>query len=671
MFTCSLANIPRNDGGKGLEERAFLRRCETVRFGRAKQSRSGFSDARAFARTEGEEGETGLLRRGLLATTEREERGTGLLRPCSARPRNDGDSHWDQPALIPYFVSGGKEVVEKEKRYRPEEDDEKNADRKRSGGDIEESVAEGAHKIVKRIEKGDVSPKRRKHFERVKDAAQETERRDDDGGHKRELLEIFCPYAKHESEKRKAYCRSEEEKEKPKRMGNGKRNKEKSGEINERGDEEGAQCGSDGKARDDFHKGKRRGEKIVYRPHETQEIDAAGGRHDGVHDDSHGNHTRNHELSVGDALDGSYARSDGGSKDDKIQKGAEKRRKHRLQENLACAVEFFVNDGEKSDPIECHSLFLFNDSEKDIFQGVFLRIDVGKGNMMPAQSVEKGFDRRTFFRAVNNDGFSVFGKGDARAIEFFRKGGKGVGEAEGVCFFAQATEKFLRFGNKDEFSLTDNADAVGEHFRFFEIVCGQYDGGAVFFERTNVFPHFFSQFHVDPRGRFIEKKNFRFVGERFPDEHAAFHTAGEFAYRRVPFIPQREIAYDFFKKCVVSFPPVESPLVVQCIPHGVKLVKGEFLGNVPDETSDGAPFLLGIERVHGNGSRCFSQCSAYDADKRCFPGAVRSEKREKLARPNGKRNIFQRMHAVFVFFFEMGNVENGVHMREVYRMRHF
>ena len=55
-------------------------------------------------------------------------------------------------------------MSEQKKRYRPQEDDKKNADKKGRGGDIEKGVTKGTYKIVEGIEKGDVLPKRRKHF---------------------------------------------------------------------------------------------------------------------------------------------------------------------------------------------------------------------------------------------------------------------------------------------------------------------------------------------------------------------------------------------------------------------------------------------------------------------------------------------------------------------------
>ena len=102
MFAHSQTFLARTGNG-GWRREVFLRRCETVRFGRAKQSRSGFPNACYFVRTEGEEGKTGLLRRRLLATTEGEERGTGLLRHVCERaniPRKDGGKrNWESERI--------------------------------------------------------------------------------------------------------------------------------------------------------------------------------------------------------------------------------------------------------------------------------------------------------------------------------------------------------------------------------------------------------------------------------------------------------------------------------------------------------------------------------------------------------------------------------------------
>ena len=71
-------------------------------------------------------------------------------------------------------------------------------------------------------------------------------------------------------------------------------------------------------------------------------------------------------------------------------------------------------------------------------------------------------------------------------------------------------------------ALVDDADTVGHHLRFLDVVGGKDHGNALIAQRTDLLPHVLAQLYIDTRGGLVEKQQLGLVRQRLGDQHARF-----------------------------------------------------------------------------------------------------------------------------------------------------
>ena len=74
--------------------------------------------------------------------------------------------------------------------------------------------------------------------------------------------------------------------------------------------------------------------------------------------------------------------------------------------------------------------------------------------------------------------------------------------------------------------MLNDADVAAQHFRLFQVVGSQNDGGAFVIEVFQEAPHGAAQLNVYARRRLIEDQQLWLVHQRTGNHQAALHPAG-------------------------------------------------------------------------------------------------------------------------------------------------
>src|SRR5690606_22102312 len=184
--------------------------------------------------------------------------------------------------------------------------------------------------------------------------------------------------------------------------------------------------------------------------------------------------------------------------------------------------------------------------------------------------------------------------------------------------------------DQDEPSLVDDADPIGDLLGFLYIMCGQDDRDARLAQAANELPHVLAQLDIDARGRFIEAEDFRLVGERLGDHHAAFHAARERHDLAVLLVPEGQVLQDRFDKGRVGLFSEQAPAEVHRVPDGFEGFDMEFLRDQPDQGTRRLIIGENVVALHQNLAAGGIDQAANDGNQRRLAGPVWAKKRQDL-----------------------------------------
>src|SRR5690606_17923717 len=195
-------------------------------------------------------------------------------------------------------------------------------------------------------------------------------------------------------------------------------------------------------------------------------------------------------------------------------------------------------------------------------------------------------------------------------------------------FFAQLGHQPVFVFHQNDFALADNADTVGHFFRFFNVVGGQNDGGAVLPEFAYHLPHISPQLHIHPGGGFVQEQDARFVGQRLGHHHPPFHAARQRHDPVVALVPEGQVFQDLFDMGGLGRLAEQAAAEGDRIPDGFKGVGIELLGHQADGLSGFAVLLDDVVAGGFHLAIAFVHDAADDGDQGGFAGTVGAEQRE-------------------------------------------
>src|SRR5581483_7897695 len=185
---------------------------------------------------------------------------------------------------------------------------------------LEESPAEAADQINHRIEQRDFLPERRQHADRIKAAAEKSQRRDHEQWHDLQLLEAVRPDADNEAEQTEGHRGEQQEFQHPDRVLDMQRHEQAGGGENDYAHDDRLAGGRADIAEHDLEIGDRRRQQFVDRAGEFREVNSEGCIHDALRQQRQHDQARHDEGAIGYAFDIGDARADGRAEYHEIQR---------------------------------------------------------------------------------------------------------------------------------------------------------------------------------------------------------------------------------------------------------------------------------------------------------------------------------------------------------------
>ena len=115
---------------------------------------------------------------------------------------------WPRPAPAAWlasslqFIARGQHAEQQSRQRRVDRQHDRDADRQRAVGVADEAVAEAVDHVEERVEVRQPARRRRQPVDRIEGAGQEGQRRDDEIGHRRDVVELLRPDAADDAEQR-------------------------------------------------------------------------------------------------------------------------------------------------------------------------------------------------------------------------------------------------------------------------------------------------------------------------------------------------------------------------------------------------------------------------------------------------------------------------------------
>ena len=190
---------------------------------------------------------------------------------------------------------------------------------------------------------------------------------------------------------------------------------------------------------------------------------------------------------------------------------------------------------------------------------------------------------------------------------------------------------------------------------------GQHNGHPFCPESVHNLPHIFTQFDIHTSGRFIQKQNFRLVAEGFGDQHTPFHPAGQFFYRGVAFIPQRQLFQQPFNIGPVRRQAKQPAREGHRVDDFFKRFQRDFLRHKADQRAGLAVVGKNIIPADRDLARGQRGQPADHGNQRGLASPVRAQQRQNFAAADIQINPCQRHIARRIGFVQSGDRNYGVH----------
>ncbi len=144
-------------------------------------------------------------------------------------------------------------------------------------------------------------------------------------------------------------------------------------------------------------------------------------------------------------------------------------------------------------------------------------------------------------------------------------------------------------------------------------------------------PHVLAQLHVDARGRFVQKQNPRFVGQRLGDQDAALHAAGQGDDPAVLAVPQRQLPQHLFQMRVVARLAEQTARQAAGVQHSLERFQRQFLRHQPDQRARAAVARHYVVAADGHMAGRGQHDPADRRNQRGLACAVRAKQGDDLA----------------------------------------
>ena len=211
--------------------------------------------------------------------------------------------------------------------------------------------------------------------------------------------------------------------------------------------------------------------------------------------------------------------------------------------------------------------------------------------------------------------------------------------------------------------MLNDADIAAQHFRLFQVVRGQNDGGAFVVQIFQETPHGATQFNIHASGRLIKDKQLWLVHQRAGNHQAALHPSGQHPRALVTFLPQIKLFQVLFAalKRLFALHAIVTRLVNNNLLYRLKRVIVELLRHQPQLALGVDHIFLQIVAKHADAARGFIDQWTDDPDGGGFPCPVRPQKRVEISRFDFKIYPAQRLDAPRVGFFELFKLQCNRH----------
>ena len=352
--------------------------------------------------------------------------------------------------------------------------------------------------------------------------------------------------------------------------------------------------------------------------------------------------------------------ADGRAEHDEIERGREHRRDDALPDGAPGARHFEAVDGLYG--AQVHGP-VAHQADEDIFERTLPRLQVAEADVGFAEVAQQSGDPGALgLRVIGEHQVGAVGRQHHRVpCERGRHGIQPLLQMQDQLLLAELAHQLGLVLDQNDLAFVDDADAVGHLLGFLDVMRGQDDGDAGGAQIAHHLPHVLAQFDVDAGGRLVEEQDLRLVRQRFGDQHAPLHAAGQRDDLGVLLVPQRQRAQHLLDMRRVARLAEQAAAEADGAPDALEGVGVQFLRHQPDHRARRAVVLEDVVAVDRDLAGGRNQNAADDADQRRLAGAVGAEQGEDLATFDVEIDLLQRPEPGRVGLGEIFDGNDGLH----------